>query len=91
MVSCYLAFTSIFVQELAGSGIDHLPTGILFVLGSLLFALGTMARRSVSMRENSTKPHPYQPWTQTVPAEANRRTGENMRAEGTPRTRANAA
>lgn len=91
MVSCYLAFSSIFVQELAGSGVGHLPAGILFVLGSVLFALGTMARRTLSVREDSTKPHTYQRWTQTVPAEANRGTVENVRGKGTPRTPANAA
>jgi hypothetical protein len=91
MMSFYLAFGSIFVQELAGSGVRHLPAGILFVLGSLLFALGTMVRRSLSVREGSTKPHLYQPWAETVSAETNHRSVKNIRGQETPSTSANAA
>lgn len=91
MASCYLSLASIFIQELAGSGVGHLPAGILFVLGPLLFALGTVARRRLSARVGSTKPHPYQRWTQIVPAEVNRGAVENVRGKGSPRTPANAA
>ena len=91
MVTCYLTFGSIFVQEVAGSGVGHLPVSILFVLGSLLLALGTMVRRSLSVRENSPKPHTYQPWAQTVSAEKSRRSMANVRGQETSRTSVNAA
>ncbi len=91
MVTCYLTFGSIFVQVVAGGGVGHLPISILFVLGSLLFVLGTMVRRSLSVREDSSKPPIYQPWARTVSAEKSRRSMANVRSQETSRTSANAA
>jgi hypothetical protein len=91
MMSSYSALSIIFVQEMAGSAAGQLPAGIVFALGSLLFALGTIGRRSLSERKDARKAHQYQPRTNTASGEANRRTVESVRGTGKPRTRISAA
>lgn len=91
MMSSYLAFGSILLQGLAGSGLVHVSVGILIVLGLLLFALGTVARRSMLLREDSTRSNRFQPRPQTVPAETNRMSVNTVRGEEAPSTSAHAA
>lgn len=91
MLPYSLAFGSKFVQVLADFSVGHLPAGILFVLGSLLFALGTLVRRNLSLRESSTNPHRDQPWFQAVTGEADHGMMQSDRGKGTPEENAKAA
>jgi len=87
MLSVYSAFAIIFVQKMTGSNMDHFPTGSVIVLGSLLFALGTIIRRKTSTRDDATTTPSHKPRPQSEPAESNRRTVNRVKT----RSRATAA
>jgi hypothetical protein len=88
MVLCHMTFTTILLQEAAMSGVRHLPGGVLFGLGSLLLAIGTILRRGLSVRQEAANPHAYRRRPQSV--DGSRRTVESVRSAGAHRTRANA-
>jgi hypothetical protein len=87
MLLSHSIIASISVQELAGSGVDYLPTVIVFWLGFVLLVLGTLWRQNLSEKEKMTNPDSYKTRSQAVAEETKSRTAQSER----PRRRASAA
>lgn len=82
------AVMAIFVPgDPAGS---QLVSGIFYVLGPLLFAVGTLLRRSLSPRERPATSRPITVWTRTRPFEMNRHSVQAVAKEAPQRRHANA-
>lgn len=87
-MSVFFAAVAIYVSgDPAGS---QLASGIFYVLGPLLFAVGTLLRRSISPRERPASSRPFTVWTRTRPFEINRHSVQAVAKEAPQRRHANA-
>ncbi len=91
MVTCHPIVCLVYSQTLINLTASHLEAGMLLVLGSMLFLIGTVARSRIPLRATDAKKSFSDSWLPKGAAVKKVKPLSTMKAENTRHTTANAA